>query len=123
MTDLTSETDDYKTKTECKAVFADARNETAMGNSDECPKLLKNMKRYRSAYKKVKWSTVEGDFDLLHPFLDTCSKHQKEHQKNVKLLQKPTIMLELSSQLLFPVRFGTYRLRVKREVMQKSDKK
>ena len=44
-------------------------------------------------------------------------------QKLVKIMQKPTIMLALSSQLLFSIRFGTYRLRIKREVMQKSDKK
>ena len=31
-------------------------------------------------------------------------------------------MLALSSQLLFPVAFDTYRLGIKRKVMQKSDK-
>ena len=32
-------------------------------------------------------------------------------------------MLALSSQLLFPVALDTYRLRIKRKVKQKSDKK
>jgi hypothetical protein len=43
-------------------------------------------------------------------------------QKLVKILQKPIKMLALPSQLLFAVAFDTYRLRIKRKVMQKSDK-